>query len=124
ALLLFLLLLFLASCASPPGEFALASCASCGGKGRMGNRTCPTCQGSRLKPESVAVTIDGRLDVQSRLENSTHYFFYLDRPGGGYNLKVMGSEPVPEFEPTLPILVSLFIAVIVHTRRRSSPRVE
>jgi hypothetical protein len=45
ALLLSLLLLLLSSCVSPPQEFALGTCASCSGTGRLGRGTCPTCQG-------------------------------------------------------------------------------
>jgi len=67
----------------------------------------------------VTIMIDEQPANETKLENSTHHFFYFELPAGEHTLTLTGSEPIPEFNPILVATVASLIALSLSKRRQS-----
>ncbi len=69
---------------------------------------------------TVSILVDEQQIPIEKLENATHYFFFFDYPPGGYEVMIMGSEPIPEFNPTL-LLILIFMAMLILLTTKNHP---
>ncbi len=67
---------------------------------------------------AVSILVNEQQIPVEKLENTTHYFFLFDYPPGEYEVMIMGSEPIPEFNPAL-LLILMFTAMLILLNRRN-----
>ena len=65
----------------------------------------------------ISIQVDGQQVAVNRIENSTHYFFYLDYPAGSHSITIMGSLPIPEFGQFVLIVAIVLPVLLLRARR-------
>ncbi|WP_455367469.1 hypothetical protein, partial [[Eubacterium] cellulosolvens] len=72
-----------------------------------------------LVRSTISILVNEQQISIEKLENSTHYFLYLNYPPGEYEVMIMGSEPIPEFNPTLLLILIIMVVIILLSIKKS-----